>query len=157
MEIKIILKLIEYKGNGLIEASKIILKEKLYENKNSYNYELSKKIIEENINRDFEIIFLTHEKFGFFGVCIVDECYYRDFDKMRFLNKDTENIVKNKMKFLSIYIKEKYRCLGLGCLLLNHIGKDNVFGREGIAKSESISFWKKNGIKVFSFDTNTFI
>ena len=56
---------IKYKGNGLIEAAKIILKEKLYENENSYNYELSKKIIEEDINRDYEIIFLTHEKFGY--------------------------------------------------------------------------------------------
>ena len=148
---------IKYKGNGLIEAAKIILKEKLYENENSYNYELSKKIIEEDINRDYEIIFLTHEKFGYLGVCIINEVYYKAFDKMRFTNKDTETIVSKKMKFVSCYIKEKYRRLGLGCLLLYRIDKDNVFAREGISKSGSISFWKKNGINVFSFDTNTFI
>ncbi|WP_110954758.1 hypothetical protein [Anaerosinus massiliensis] len=148
---------VKYKGAGLTEAAKIILTEKLYENENSYNYNLSKEIIEEDINRDYEIIFLVHRKFGYTGVCIVDDVYYKSFDETRFLSKDIENIVNEKMKFLSCYIKEKYRRLGLGYLLLSRIDKDNVFAREGIYKSVSISFWKRNGINVFSFDTNTFI
>lgn len=148
---------IKYKWSGLVEAAKIILKENLYENKNSYNYNMSKAIIKENVKRDYEIVFLVNRKFGYCGVCIIDEIYYKYMFEMRFLTKDIENIVNEKMKFVSCYVKEKYRRIGLGSILLSQINKNNVFAREGISNSISMKFWNKNGINVFSTETNMFI
>ena len=143
---------IKYEDDKLIEAAKIILSEKLYENEEFCLYNLSNEIIEENITSDYEIIFAVNDKKEFYGVLIIDKIYYKSFDwyvGTNHLTKDMQTTINKKMKVM-IYIKNKYRHNKIGTLLTETLDKNNVFAYKGINGSEK--FWKNNGIKCFGFD-----